>query len=159
MYDYKIKDRAFFQSKNWLEYDRERIIFTNGCFDILHPAHVNLLGFCKDLNGDVIVGVNSDESVQRLKGKGRPIIPESDRVFMIAALECVDFVIVFEEDTPYELIKLIKPDTIVKGGDWTDKYVVGTDIVEERKGTVEFFPTQKGYSTTSIIQKIKELEL
>jgi len=126
-------------------------IFTNGCFDILHVGHVELLNYCATL-GDVIVGLNSDLSVSRLKGKGRPINTEQDRRHMLLNLRSVSEVVIFEEDTPLELIKHLKPDLIVKGGDYSADKVVGSELAEIR--TFKFI---EGYSSTSVINKISKL--
>ena len=124
-------------------------IFTNGCFDILHRGHVELLNFCKSQGSELIVGLNSDESVKNLKGPKRPINSEEDRKFMLLNLKSVDQVIIFDEDTPYNLIKEIKPDIIVKGGDYSKEEVVGSDLAK-----VIIFNYKNGYSTTKIIQTI-----
>lgn len=130
-------------------------VFTNGCFDILHRGHVELLKYCKSL-GRVTVGINSDDSVRRLKGNGRPINNEDDRVFLLESLRYVDEVVVFDEDTPYEAIKKNKPDLLVKGGDYDedvtnpsdDKYIVGADLCE-----VKVFNLIGRYSTSSCVEK------
>lgn len=123
-------------------------VFTNGCFDILHKGHVELLAYCKSL-GHVTVGLNSDESVKRLKGLSRPINTESDRKRILEALRYVDEVVTFHEDTPYDLISKLKPDVIVKGGDYRAQDVIGSDICD-----VRIFDMVKGYSTTSFIDRI-----
>jgi D-beta-D-heptose 7-phosphate kinase/D-beta-D-heptose 1-phosphate adenosyltransferase len=125
-------------------------VFTNGCFDILHKGHVELLAYCKSL-GHVTVGLNSDNSVKRLKGLSRPLNKESDRKRILEALRYVDQVIIFEEDTPYRLISKLKPDFIVKGGDYREQEVIGSDLCE-----VKIFESVKGYSTTNIINQIVE---
>jgi D-beta-D-heptose 7-phosphate kinase/D-beta-D-heptose 1-phosphate adenosyltransferase len=125
------------------------IVFTNGCFDVLHRGHVELLKYCKDLGGKVIVGINSDESVRRLKGESRPIVNQLDRKFILEAIQFVDQVIIFDEDTPYNLMKSINPDVIVKGGDYNKKDVVGNDLCQ-----VRIFKYVPGYSTTKTIQNI-----
>lgn len=129
----------------------KKIIFTNGCFDILHAGHISYLQKARELGDLLIVGLNSDESIRRLKGSSRPIITQDDRAAVLAALECVDFVIIFEEDTPYELIKLIAPSVLVKGADYTGKEVVGSEFAKEVK-LIEFV---QGRSSTSIIEKIR----
>ncbi len=134
-----------------LENSKEKIVFTNGCFDILHIGHVKYLQKAKELGDILIVGLNSDDSVRRLKGKSRPINPFLDRAYLLSALECVDFVVGFEEDTPYELIKAIKPDILVKGADYKDKEVVGSDVAKE----VRLIDFVKGKSTTEIIKRVK----
>jgi len=125
------------------------VIFTNGCFDVLHRAHVELLNHCATLGARVVVGLNSDESVKRLKGEERPINNERDRKFILESLKSVDEVIVFSEDTPYDLIKIIRPDVIVKGGDYEKEKVVGSDLCE-----IKIFEYVDGYSTTKTIQNI-----
>lgn len=127
------------------------MIFTNGCFDVIHAGHVRLLEFCASL-GRVTVGINSDLSVRRLKGNGRPINIQDDRILILSALKYVEHVLVFDEDTPYELIQKIKPDIIVKGGDYQLAEVVGGDIAE-----VRIFPFLEGRSTTQIIQNLGRL--
>lgn len=128
----------------------KKIVFTNGCFDILHKGHVSYLNSAKALGDILVVGVNSDESVKRLKGQDRPINNQDDRAYLLSALECVDYVVIFEEDTPYELIERIKPDILVKGADYKDKEVVGSDIAGETV-LIDFI---EGKSTTSTIEKI-----
>lgn len=125
------------------------VVFTNGCFDILHRAHLELLKFCKSSGDIVVVGINSDESVKKLKGPARPINNQKDRKYFLESLRFVDLVIVFNEDTPYTLIKHIKPDLIVKGGDYKKEDVVGADLCE-----VKIFNYVEGYSTTKKIQNI-----
>jgi rfaE bifunctional protein nucleotidyltransferase chain/domain len=131
------------------------IVFTNGCFDILHYGHIHYLADAKDLGDKLIVGMNSANSVRRLKGETRPINDELTRLYMLASLEIVDAVISFEEDTPYDLIKLIKPDILVKGGDWRTEQIVGSDIVLSNGGIVKSLPFIGGYSTTNIEKKIR----
>ncbi len=130
----------------------KRIVFTNGCFDILHLGHVKYLQKAKELGDILIVGLNADESVRRLKGADRPINPAFDRAYILASLEAVDYVVIFEEDTPYELIKRVRPDVLVKGADYKDKEVVGSDIAKETV-LIDFV---EGKSTTNIIQRIKK---
>jgi rfaE bifunctional protein nucleotidyltransferase chain/domain len=125
------------------------IVFTNGCFDILHRGHLDLLKFCKENGNTVIVGLNSDASIKRIKGKDRPINSQEDRKYFLESIKFVDKVIVFNEDTPYNLIMKIKPDMIVKGGDYRIEDVVGSDICE-----VRIFDYVEGYSTTKKIQDI-----
>jgi len=131
----------------------KKIVFTNGCFDILHAGHIRYLETAKSFGDILMVGVNSDESVRTLKGETRPINNEQDRALLIASLEAVDYVVIFNEDTPYELIKAIKPDTLVKGGDYEGQKVVGQDLVSELK-LVNFI---EGKSTTRIIEKVQSL--
>ena len=126
-----------------------KVIFTNGCFDIVHRGHIELLEYCKSIGGRVVVGLNSDESVKRLKGEKRPINCEKDRKYLLESLRFVDEVIIFDENTPLKLIKRLNPDIIVKGGDYTVESVVGNNICE-----VRIFKYVKGYSTTSAIRNI-----
>jgi rfaE bifunctional protein nucleotidyltransferase chain/domain len=132
----------------------KRVVFTNGCFDILHRGHVDYLSKARAQGDVLIVGINTDSSVKRLKGSGRPIVDEIDRAAVIAALADVDYVCLFDEDTPYELIRALVPDILVKGADWALNDIVGKDIVESAGGsvhTIEFLPNR---STSKIIQKI-----
>lgn len=129
-----------------------RLVFTNGCFDILHRGHVELLKHCRALGGEsgyVTVAINSDESVKRLKGEDRPVMSQDDRKALLEALQCVDEVVIFDEDTPYEVIQRLKPDIIVKGGDYTPDTIVGKDLAE-----VIVFDYVDGYSTSRIIKNI-----
>ena len=130
------------------------VVFTNGCFDILHRGHVDYLAKARELGDILIVGVNTDASVKRLKGPDRPIVQDEDRAAVLAALGVVDYVCLFDEDTPYELIRVLVPDILVKGADWSVGDIVGKDIVEAAGGavhTIQFLPNR---STTNIIQKI-----
>lgn len=142
-----------------LEVERQagaRIVFTNGCFDILHPGHVDLLCRAKSLGNVLVVGVNSDDSVRRLgKGPERPVNPLEHRAFVLAHLECVDHVACFEQDTPLELIRAVEPDVLVKGGDWDVENIVGRDIVQAKGGAVHSLPLLPGHSTTALIQRIR----
>lgn len=133
----------------------EKIIFTNGCFDILHVGHTRYLAESKRLGDILIVGLNSDSSVKRLKGDSRPVNSEPDRAEVLSALESVDFVSIFDEDTPYELIKCLIPDVITKGGDYNPDDVVGADIVRANGGEVIIINFVEGKSTTSVINKMK----
>jgi len=132
------------------------IVFTNGCFDILHRGHVEYLKEAKKLGDILIVGLNSDESVRKLKGKGRPINKENDRAQVLMALESVDSVIVFSEDTPIELIKRISPDILAKGGDWQINQIVGHEFVLSNGGKVYSLPYWDGHSTTDLIERCKD---
>jgi D-beta-D-heptose 7-phosphate kinase/D-beta-D-heptose 1-phosphate adenosyltransferase len=134
----------------------KRIVFTNGCYDLLHIGHVKLLQFARSQGEVLVVGLNSDASVRRLKGKSRPIVPQEERAQIIGALEAVDYVVLFDEDTPKRLIERVKPDVLVKGEDWAGKTVVGSDTVGKRGGRVALAPLIKGSSTSSIIQRILE---
>jgi D-glycero-beta-D-manno-heptose 1-phosphate adenylyltransferase len=133
----------------------KKVVFTNGCFDLLHPGHVDYLSRAADLGDILIVAVNSDNSVKALgKGSSRPIQDENSRAYVMAGLHAVDAVVVFNEETPFELISQIKPDVLVKGGDWKIDQIVGADIVIKNGGVVKSLEFLPGYSTTSIEQKI-----
>lgn len=132
------------------------IVFTNGCFDIIHPGHALYLADAKKLGDYLVVGINTDASVKRLKGPSRPINSESDRACVLGYLKPVDFVCYFEEDTPLELIKFVKPDVLVKGGDYSIDTIVGADFVFERGGKVLTIPLVQGKSTTNIINKMND---
>lgn len=133
-----------------------RIVFTNGCFDILHPGHINYLSKAADLGDILIIGLNSDSSVKQLnKGTTRPIQTENDRAQILSSIQFIEAIIVFDEATPYELIKALMPDVLVKGGDWKEADIVGADIVKAKGGSVISIPFVEGYSTTNIEKKIK----
>jgi len=134
---------------------RGEIIFTNGCFDLLHPGHVDLLARARALGGLLVVGLNSDASVRGLKGPARPVVPWRDRALVLAGLASVDYVTGFDEPTPLRLIEAVLPDVLVKGGDWPVESIVGREAVESAGGRVESLPLLPGYSTTSLIQRIK----
>ena len=131
------------------------IVFTNGVFDLLHPGHVRCLKHARSLGGALIVGVNSDRSVRANKGPSRPITPELERAEIVGALACVDGVVIFDDETPHTIISVIQPDILVKGDDWAEDAIVGRDIVEARGGRVVRVPIHKGFSTTTIVQKIR----
>lgn len=133
----------------------EKVVFTNGCFDILHYGHLHYLAQARDLGDRLIVGMNAASSVSRLKGPHRPINDENTRTMMMAALAFVDAVVLFEADTPLELIQLLQPDVLVKGGDWCPDQIVGSDVVLAKGGTVLSLPFIDGYSTTAIEAKIR----
>lgn len=133
----------------------ECVVFTNGCFDLLHPGHIDYLEKARSLGNRLIVGLNSDDSVQRLKGVGRPITDEVSRARMLAALQAIDAICIFSEDTPYELIKWVQPDILVKGGDYKLDEIVGADIVRNRGGEVKSLDFLVGYSTSNLITKIR----
>ncbi len=134
----------------------KKIVFTNGCFDIIHAGHVIYLEDAANLGDCLILGLNSDASVRRLKGNTRPIVPQEERSIVAAALEMVDYVCIFEEDTPYELIKLVQPNVLVKGGDWAVDEIVGADLVLAVGGEVRSLNYEAGLSTTSIIDRIRQ---
>lgn len=133
------------------------IVFTNGCFDIIHTGHTRYLATAKSFGDVLVVAVNSDSSVRLIKGEKRPINPESDRMETLAALESVDFVTIFNEPDPYRVISAIQPDILVKGGDWPIEKIIGRDVVEARGGRVVNVPYVEGASTTGIIEKIVKL--
>jgi len=132
----------------------ETIVFTNGCFDLLHVGHVTLLEDCHKFGSKLVLGLNSDASVCRLKGPTRPVVGEKERAQVMAALAAVDAVVLFEEDTPLELIRAVKPDVLVKGGDYSVETVVGHEVVTAGGGRVEIVPTVEGFSTTNIVKKL-----
>jgi len=142
------------KTRQWRSEGR-RIVFTNGCFDIMHRGHVEYLSKAADLGDALIVGVNSDASVSKLKGPHRPIIEESSRTLLLAALECVDAVVIFGEETPARLIREITPDVLVKGGDYTEATIIGADWVRANGGDVRCIPLTPGCSTSYIEAKIK----
>lgn len=131
------------------------VVFTNGCFDLLHRGHVHLLRRAKALGDLLIVGLNSDRSVAGLKGPARPILPETDRIELIAAMEMVDYVVLFDEPDPFRVIEAILPNVLVKGGDWSAERIVGADIVAAHGGHVEVVPYLSGFSTTELIERIR----
>ncbi len=139
--------------------DGKKIAFTNGCFDILHFGHISYLERAKKRNRILVVGLNSDSSIKKIKGPPRPILSQKERAHILAALAAVDYVTIFNDSTPYRLIKTIQPDILIKGADWGDKEVVGSDIVEKNDGRVELIPYIKNFSTTNIIQRIIEKSL
>jgi D-beta-D-heptose 7-phosphate kinase/D-beta-D-heptose 1-phosphate adenosyltransferase len=131
------------------------IVFTNGVFDLLHPGHVRYLQHARRLGDALIVGINSDRSVRAVKGPDRPINPEAERAEILAALDCVDAVATFDEETPFEIISSVQPDVLVKGADWAEHAIVGRDIVEARGGKVVRAALEQGYSTSSILAKVR----
>jgi D-glycero-beta-D-manno-heptose 1-phosphate adenylyltransferase len=133
----------------------ETIVFTNGVFDLLHPGHVRYLQQARMLGDALIVGVNSDRSVRANKGPSRPFTPEDERAEVLAALACVDAVVIFDAETPYDAIAALQPDVLVKGADWAADAIVGRDIVEARGGRVVRMPVEAGYATTAIIDRIR----
>ena len=134
------------------------VVFTNGCFDLLHRGHVHILRQAKAAGDILIVALNSDRSVRSIKGPKRPILPQTDRIELIAALEMVDYVIIYDEPDPYKLIAAIKPNLLAKGGDWSADQIVGADIVEREGGKVAVIPYLPGNSTTEIIERIRNLD-
>ena len=141
-----------------LKEQSKTIVFTNGCFDILHAGHVKYLAEAKELGNILILGLNSDSSVKRLKGNDRPVNNEQDRAIVLSALCSVSYIVIFDEDTPYELINNIKPNILVKGGDWKPEDIVGHDIVSSYNGRVMSLSFIEGKSTTDIVNKLREKE-
>jgi rfaE bifunctional protein nucleotidyltransferase chain/domain len=135
-----------------------RVVFSNGCFDLLHPGHIETLEKARSLGDALVVGVNSDRSVRDVKGAGRPILPERERAEILAALECVDGVIIFDEPTPRETVAALLPDVLVKGGDWASDAIIGRAEVEAAGGKVISIPVVAGFSTTAILEKIRSLD-
>jgi rfaE bifunctional protein nucleotidyltransferase chain/domain len=134
--------------------DGGKLVFTNGCFDIIHPGHADYLERARSMGESLVVGLNSDVSVRRLKGPLRPINDQASRARVLAALQCVDYVVIFDEDTPLELIQKVRPDVLVKGGDWSVERIVGREVVEEAGGTVSSIPLLAGHSTTATVDRI-----
>jgi rfaE bifunctional protein nucleotidyltransferase chain/domain len=145
---------AIAEERERMRREGKLVVFTNGCFDLLHPGHINYLAAARALGDALIVGINSDSSVQRIKGKGRPILDEHERAEVLSGLESVDYVTVFGEDNPRELIRLLQPDVLVKGGDWPITDIIGREEVEAAGGRVFSLPYVEGSSTTEIIQRI-----
>ncbi len=134
----------------------ERVVFTNGCFDLLHPGHIRCLEQARALGDVLVVAINSDASVRQLKGDPRPLVPQEERGEILAALAAVDYVVIFDAPTPRELIFRLRPDVLVKGGDWGPNEIVGREEVEAAGGRVISVPLEPGYSTTDILEKIKD---
>lgn len=149
------KKRLLVKLTDWKEEDK-KIVFTNGCFDLIHLGHIEVIARSADLGDILIIGVNTDNSIKRLKGKNRPIVEEISRAKQLAALEFVDAVVLFDQDTPIDLIKMINPNIITKGGDYNTDQVIGNDVVTQNDGKVVIIPLTQGYSTTSILEKIKD---
>jgi rfaE bifunctional protein nucleotidyltransferase chain/domain len=135
----------------------QRVVFTNGCFDLLHPGHVQTLEAARALGDVLIVGMNSDASVRELKGEGRPVVCDRERAEILAALECIDAVVIFDDLTPRETIAALLPDVLVKGGDWAGDQIIGREEVEAAGGRVVSFAVVPGYSTTAILESIRNL--
>jgi len=152
---YELKD--FLEVRKKLKEKNKKLVFTNGCFDILHRGHIEYLEQAKSLGDYLVIGLNSDSSVKRIKGDSRPINNENDRAYVLNSLKIIDAVILFTEDTPYNLIKEIIPDFLVKGGDWKESEIVGAEIVKNTGGKVISLKFVENYSTTGTINKLKEL--
>jgi D-beta-D-heptose 7-phosphate kinase/D-beta-D-heptose 1-phosphate adenosyltransferase len=138
------------------ELAQARLVFTNGCFDLLHPGHIKLLEEAQNLGDILIVGLNSDVSVRHIKGPSRPITPQQDRAIILASIQWVDYIIIFNDPTPLALIQAIVPDVLIKGGDWSPETIIGSELVLKHGGQVLSLPFCPGYSTTGLIQKILE---
>jgi D-beta-D-heptose 7-phosphate kinase/D-beta-D-heptose 1-phosphate adenosyltransferase len=143
------------QARAWRRRVPGRVVFTNGVFDLIHPGHVDLLLGARQQGDALVVGLNTDESVRRLKGPDRPVRSQAERAYVVAALAMVDAVVLFEQDTPLEIIRLLEPDVLVKGGDYTEATIVGAPDVRARGGEVVVIPLTAGQSTTSIIEKLR----
>ena len=142
------------EARRWRQGFSGRVVFTNGVFDLLHPGHIDVLSASRARGDSLVVGINSDDSVRRLKGPTRPVRGEADRAYVLAALECVDVVVLFGDDTPLELIETIRPDIVAKGGDYTVDTIVGAREVQSWGGEAVVIPLTPGHSTTSIIEKL-----
>jgi len=147
------RDALIIRRREWKD-NRRRVVFTNGCFDLLHPGHIQLLEQARALGDVLVVGLNSDRSLQELKGPGRPLVPERERAEVLAGLAAVEAVTVFDEPTPQELVAALVPDILVKGGDWGENEIVGRAEVEAAGGRVVRLPLLEGYSTSQLIAKI-----
>jgi D-glycero-beta-D-manno-heptose 1-phosphate adenylyltransferase len=159
MEDYRRKIRSLPSIKKEIERLKaqgKRIVFTNGCFDILHPGHTRYLWAARRLGDYLLVAVNSDRSVKAIKGEGRPVTPVEERTEVLAALSFVDGIVTFDEDNPLKIIQALLPDVLVKGGDWAEDEIIGAHVVKGAGGEVKRIPFVSGYSTTGIIRKIRE---
>jgi len=137
--------------------NKRRVVFTNGCFDLLHPGHIRCFEQARELGDLLVVAINTDASVRRIKGAGRQVVPERERAEVLAALAAVDYVTFFEEDTPQQIIARVLPDVLVKGGDWPPDQIVGRAEVEAAGGRVVSIPLEPGYSTSGLLDKIRRL--
>jgi rfaE bifunctional protein nucleotidyltransferase chain/domain len=147
---------ALLRQLNIWRMQSKKIVFTNGCFDLLHHGHIDYLSKAADMGEVLVIGINSDASVKKLnKGSSRPIQNENDRALILSSIQFIEAIIIFDEETPYDLIKFAQPDVLVKGGDWKESEIVGADIVKANGGTVTTIPFVEGYSTTNIEKKIK----
>ena len=156
IYDKILDDKSLDKKLNLWREEGKSIVFSNGCFDILHRGHVEYLSKAADLGDILIIGLNTDDSVRRLKGPSRPVNDEKARAILLAALEFVDAIMFFEEDTPYNLIKRVQPDVLVKGKDYKAEDIVGYDIVTAKGGKVETIELVEGFSTTKTIEKMRD---
>ena len=159
MEKYRLKIKKLPELKREIDHLKskgKRIVFTNGCFDILHPGHTRYLCSARELGDYLVVAVNSDKSVKDIKGEGRPILSQEARADLLAALSFVDGVVIFDEDNPLKVIQYLSPDILVKGEDWAEGDIIGADVVKEAGGEVKRIPFISGFSTTEIIKKIRE---
>ena len=155
-YRKKVKDLSSLKRDiEALKAQGKRIVFTNGCFDLLHPGHMRYLDAARHMGDYLVVAVNTDRSVKAIKGAGRPIQSQDERAELLAALGFVDAVVLFDEDNPLDLIRHLVPNVLVKGGDWTEDKIIGADVVKQAGGVVKSLPFVSGYSTSAIIEKIK----
>lgn len=157
MEKYRLKIRELPDAKKKVERLRsknKKIVFTNGCFDILHIGHARYLYAAREMGDFLIVAMNSDRSVKAIKGPDRPIMNQSERSEMLASLECVDMVVIFDEDNPIEVIRYLMPDILIKGGDWKEEDIIGADVVRAAGGQIRSIPYINGYSTSGIIKRI-----
>jgi rfaE bifunctional protein nucleotidyltransferase chain/domain len=152
-----IKKEEFDRSLNFLKFKDKKIVFTNGCFDILHRGHFEYLNKAANFGDILIIGLNSDSSVKRIKGENRPLNDEYSRALGLASLQYVSYIILFDEDTPYQLIKYIQPDVLIKGADYRPDQIVGADIVVGKGGQIATVELSEGFSTTSLIAKLKAI--
>jgi rfaE bifunctional protein nucleotidyltransferase chain/domain len=143
---------------SYYRFINKKVVFTNGCFDLIHLGHVNYLSEAADLGNILIIGLNSDLSVIKIKGHGRPVLDQESRAMTLAAFSFVNNIVLFDEETPYKLIKQIRPDILVKGGDYKPEEIVGYDIVKEKGGEVKILDFIKGYSTSGIIERINKIK-
>ncbi len=160
MEKYRLKIKKLPELKREIDHLKskgKRIVFTNGCFDILHPGHTRYLCSARELGDYLVVAVNSDKSVKAIKGEGRPILSQEARADLLAALSFVDGVVIFDEDNPLKVIQYLSPDILVKGEDWAEGDIIGADVVKEAGGEVKRIPFISGFSTTDIIKKIKDI--
>ena len=154
---YRLKIKELPEIKEEIERfkaEGKKIVFTNGCFDILHPGHTRYLFSARELGDYLIVAVNSDRSVRAIKGSGRPIMPQAERAELLAALGCVDGVVIFDEDNPLKVIQFLMPHILVKGGDWEEDEIIGADVVKGAGGEVRRIPFISGHSTTDILKRM-----
>jgi rfaE bifunctional protein nucleotidyltransferase chain/domain len=159
MEDYRSKIKSQEEAKKEIERlksEGKRVVFTNGCFDILHPGHTRYLHAARQLGDHLVVAVNSDKSVRAIKGEGRPILSQDARMELLAALSFVDSVVIFEEDNPLKVIQYLTPNILAKGGDWKEEEIIGAHVVKNKGGEVVRIPYISGFSTTEILKKVKK---